>query len=49
MNSSCVIVAFGANFLSPTPDTSPSDAIAFTEGAYQLPFGTSVKYPSADE
>ena len=42
-DSSCVIVAFGAKRPPPTPDTSPSDAIAFTEDAYQLPFGTSAK------
>ena len=43
MNSSCVIVAFGAKRPPPTPEISPSDAIAFTEGAYQLSFATSVK------
>ena len=49
MNSSCVIVAFGSNFPPPTPETRPMAAIAFTEGAYQLPLATSVKYPSAVE
>ena len=32
-----------------TPETRPMAAIAFTEGAYQLPLATSVKYPSAVE
>ena len=49
MNSYCVIVAFGSNFPPPTPETRPMAAIAFTEGAYQLPLATSVKYPSAVE